>query len=129
MPRKKISSGSRFEELAKYSRAVLDDDLLIISGTVGADPATGDIPDSALEQARIIFNIIEDTLTQSKMTLNDVLHCRVFLTDVSHLEDVVNVLAEKFDEVRPANTTVICQLPVPKAKVEIEITARKRTED
>lgn len=126
MARKKIFSGSRFEEMAKYCRAVIDDDWLIISGTVGIDPTTGELPESAEQQTRMIFRIVEDVLEQANMSINDVLHCRVFLTDTCYLDDVVRVLAEKFEKVSPANTTVICQLPVPNAKVEIEITGRKK---
>jgi enamine deaminase RidA (YjgF/YER057c/UK114 family) len=125
MKRKQISSGSPTEELAKYSRAILDDGWLYVSGTMGIDPETLELPDSAKGQTYAIFRIIEDTLKQADMSLVDVLRCRVFLTDRSYLTDVIHVLAEKFDTVRPANTTVICQLPVPNAKVEIEITARK----
>lgn len=126
MARKRYFSGSGFEDLAKYSRAVQDDDWLFISGTVGVDLETGEMPDSAGDQSRAIFTIIEHVLAQAEMSLDDVLRCRVFLTDGSYLNEVIPVLAEKFDTARPANTTVICQLPVPDAKVEIELTARRR---
>lgn len=126
MTRKKFTSGSGFEETARYSRAILDGEWLHVSGTVGADPDSGEMPESAEAQTRAIFRILERVLAQADMTLDDVLRSRVYLTDGSCLHDVVAVLAEKFDTVRPANTTIICQLPVPNAKVEIEITARKR---
>jgi len=125
MTRKKYFSGSGFEDLAKYSRAVQDGDWLFVSGTVGVELETGEMPDSAEDQSRAIFRIIEHVLGQAEMSLDDVLRCRVFLTDGSHLNEVIEVLAEKFETARPANTTVICQLPVPNAKVEIEVTARR----
>jgi enamine deaminase RidA (YjgF/YER057c/UK114 family) len=59
------------------------------------------------------------------LSIDDVVQSRIFLTDGSCLDEVIRVLAEKFANVRPTNTTVICQLPVPKAKVEIEVTARR----
>jgi len=124
--RDRYSSGSGFEELAKYSRAVRDGDWLFISGTVGVDPETGKIPDSADAQTRAIFTIVEKVLSRAEMSLNDVVRCRVYLTDGAWLNEVVGVLAEKFESVRPSNTTIICQLPVPNAKVEIELTAKKR---
>jgi enamine deaminase RidA (YjgF/YER057c/UK114 family) len=126
MKRKRYSSGSGFEDLAKYSRAVQDGDWLFVSGTVGVDLETGEMPDSAGDQSRAIFRIIEHVLAQAEMSLDDVLRCRVFLTDGSYLNEVIQVLAEKFETARPANTTIICQLPVPNAKVEIEVTARQR---
>ncbi|MEX1146744.1 MAG: RidA family protein [Sphingomonadales bacterium] len=123
--RQKISSGSPFEEKAGYSRAVVDGDWIYVSGTVGVDPDTKQLPDSALDQAYNIFRIIEDTLGQAGATLEDVVRNRVFVTDMAHLGDVVQVLGEKFGAIRPANTTLICQIPVPGAKVEIEVTARR----
>lgn len=129
MARRLISSGSRIEELARYSRAVVDGDLVAISGTIGPDPQTGQLPESAEEQARNSFAVIESALREAGASLGDVMHCRVFVTAPDHVQAVVRVLAEKFDEIRPANTTVICQLPVPGAKVEIEILARIKGPD
>jgi enamine deaminase RidA (YjgF/YER057c/UK114 family) len=123
--RRTISSGSRFEELARYSRAVVDGDLVVVSGTIGADPVSGEMPESAEAQARNCFAIMEAALAEAGASLEDVIRCGVFLTAADHLQDVVRVLAEKFDRIRPANTTVICKLPVPGAKVEIEVLARR----
>jgi enamine deaminase RidA (YjgF/YER057c/UK114 family) len=129
MARKLISSGSKFEELARYSRAVVDGDLIAVSGTIGADPRTGRMPESAEEQARNSFTVIESALRQAGASLANVVHCRVFVTGMDHVQDTIRVLAEKFDHIRPANTTVICQLPVPGAKVEIEVLARLTVAD
>lgn len=125
--RERISSGSPFEELAGYSRAVVDGDWVHVSGTVGMDPETKTLPPGALEQAENIFRIIEDTLARAGASLEDVVRNRVFITDAAHLDDVVKVLGKKFGSIRPANTTLICQIPVPGAKVEIEVTAHRQT--
>lgn len=123
--KRKISSGSPFEELAGYSRAVVDGDWIHVSGTVGVDPETKILPEGAVAQTRNIFRIIEATLAEAGATLADVVRNRVYITDASDLMDVAKILGEKFGDVRPANTTLICQIPVPDAKVEIEVTARK----
>jgi enamine deaminase RidA (YjgF/YER057c/UK114 family) len=123
MTLKRISSGSRFEELAAYSRAVVDSRYVHLSGTVGVDPVSKSIPDSVTEQMQNIFRIVEPILTTEGATLASVVRCRVFLTAVEHLEAVAAVLREKFANCRPANTTLICGIPAPGAKVEIEITA------
>jgi enamine deaminase RidA (YjgF/YER057c/UK114 family) len=123
--RKNISSGSRFEELASYSRAVLIDDWVVVSGTVGTDPNTGQIPRSPYDQAINSFRHIEASLAEGGLSLNDVVKCGVFITSIEYLQDVIAVLAKKFARVRPANTTIICELPVPYAKVEIDIWARR----
>lgn len=127
MSRRNISSGSHFEDLARYSRAVVDGDLIVVSGTVGTDPQSGAMPDSVEEQARNSFATIESALRQAGASLDDVMRCGVYVTAVDHVQDVMRVLAEKFDRIRPANTTIVCQLPVPGAKVEIEVLARSRT--
>ena len=123
--RRNISSGSRFEELAAYSRAVVDGDWIIVSGTVGTDPQSGVMPESVEQQTRNSFTTIEMALRQAGSSLDDVLRCGVYLTTADDLHDVAKVLAEKFDRVRPANTTIICQLPLPEAKIEIEVLARR----
>jgi enamine deaminase RidA (YjgF/YER057c/UK114 family) len=123
LSRKNISSGSPFEELARYSRAVADGNWVVVSGTVGPDPQSGIMPESAEEQARNSLVTIESALRQAGASLDDVMRCGVYVTAVDHVQEVMGVLAEKFDRIRPANTTIICQLPVPGAKVEIEVLA------
>ena len=125
MSRKNIYSGSKLEEIAKYSRAVVDREWVFVSGTVGIDPSTGKIPEDVGEQTRLIFRIINTALEEADAGLSDVVRTRVFLTSRDHLDAVVEVLADVFAEIRPTNTTVICQLPPPEAKVEIEVTARR----
>lgn len=126
MTRRLISSGSKFEELARYSRAVVDGDWIFVSGTIGPDPATGVLPPEVAIQARNCFATIERALADAGSSLADVVRCRVYVTRREFVADVSAVLAEKFDRIRPANTTVVCELPPPDAKVEIEVTARRR---
>lgn len=120
---KRISSGSKFEDMAAYSRAVVDDRHIHLSGTVGLDPVDKTMPEDAEAQARNIFHIIEQVLGGEGASLADVLRSRVFITDAAHLEAVVGVLGEKFRDCPPTNTTLICGIPAPGAKVEIEVTA------
>lgn len=124
---KRISSGSKFEEMAAYSRAVVDDRHIHISGTVGLDPTDKSMPEDAEAQARNIFRIIEQVLDGEGATLADVVRSRVFITDVAHLDAAVRVLGEKFRDCPPTNTTLICGIPAPGAKVEIEVTALRPT--
>ena len=123
--RKRISSGSPFEEMAGYSRALVDGDWIHVSGTVGTDPETRILPESAEEQTKNIFKTIDATLAEADASLKDVVRFRVYITDAEYLQDVIKVMGDKFGDIRPANTTLICQIPVPEAKVEIEVTARK----
>lgn len=123
--RNRIFSGSKFEDMAGYSRAVIDGDWIFISGTVGTLPGTGEIPESVEDQLTQIFAIITATLSEAGATLANVVRCRVYITDASYLSAVARILQFHFNSIRPANTTLITGIPAPGAKVELEITARK----
>ena len=121
-----IGSGSRTEDLAAYSRAVVDGDWVFVSGTIGLDPVTGVLPESARAQAQNAFATIEAALARAHATFEDVVRTRVYVTSREDIGEVATVLKQHFDVIRPANTTIICQLPVDGAKVEVEVTARRR---
>jgi enamine deaminase RidA (YjgF/YER057c/UK114 family) len=125
MTRRLIRGKSKFEDLASFSRAVVDGDMIYVSGTTGLDPATGKFPDDVVAQTELAFRHLEAALDQTGATLADVLRVVVYITDRAHLMPVCEVVGRKFKDVRPANTTVIAQLAVPDMKVEIEITARR----
>ena len=122
----RISSGSKFEDLAAYSRAVVDDRYVHVSGTVGIDRRTGTIPDNVTQQTRNILGIVEVTLADLGLDFSDVVRNRVYLTSGDSLMEVAAILRERFETCPPANTTLICGIPAPGAKVEIEVTARLR---
>ena len=72
MTRRLISSGSRFEAEIGYSRAVVDGDLVFVSGTTGYDYATMTIAEGVAEQADQAFRNIEAALAQAGASLRDV---------------------------------------------------------
>ena len=121
---RRVRSGSRFEELAAYSRAVERDGWIFVSGTMGADPDTGNLPESASAQAENALETIGRALAKLGAGFGDILQCRIFLTDRAHLAEIMPVLRSRFAGMEPANTTVITQLPVVDAKLEIEVIAR-----
>lgn len=125
MSLKRVSSGSSFEELAAYSRAVIDADYIHFSGTVGVDPVTKTMPETTTAQMVNIFAIVEPILAAEGASLADVVRLRLYVSDAAFLMEAVAVLREKFAASRPANTTLICGIPAPGAKVEVEITARR----
>lgn len=124
MSRRLISSGSPFEEIAGYSRAVADGPWVFVAGTSGF--ANGRIADSVEEQAEQAFVTIADALAEAGASLADVVRVRVYLTDAASFEPVAKICGKHFKGIRPANTSVICQLVDARMKVEIEVTARKR---
>lgn len=129
MARQRITSGSRFEDLAAFSRAVVDGDMIYVSGTTGYDNETGEISDDAADQTRKIFEHIEGALSEAQSGLQDILKINVFLRNADDLMPVCEVVREKLDHVRPANTTVVSDLVMPEMKVEIEVTARRGSGD
>lgn len=122
-PRTHVFSGSRYEELAGYARAVVVGDRIFVSGTVGVDFATGAIPEAAEDQASQALDTIERALAEAGSGLNDVVRVRVYVPDPDDVARVSGVLRARCGAARPANTTVCAPLAVPGAKVEIEVDA------
>jgi enamine deaminase RidA (YjgF/YER057c/UK114 family) len=126
MTRRLISSGSSFEAIAGYSRAVVDGDWVFVSGTTGFDYATGAIADDVVAQAEQIFVTLAKALGEAGASLADVVRVRVVLTEAADFEPVARVLGRHFAETRPANTTIVAGLVDPRMKVEIDVTARRQ---
>jgi enamine deaminase RidA (YjgF/YER057c/UK114 family) len=123
--RKFISSGSPFEAIAGYARAVVEGDWVFVSGTVGYHPERGFAATTAA-QAERAFDIIEKAVRDAGATLDDAVRVRVYLTDAADLAQVAPVLKRRLGKSRAANTTVCSALVVPEAKVEIEVTVLRR---
>lgn len=124
MTRRLISSGSAFEEVAGYSRAVVDGRWVFVAGTSGF--VNGQIADDVVDQTEAAFGTIAAALKEAGSSLADVVRVRVFLTQASDFERIAPVLGKHFKGIRPANTTVVCTLVDPRMKVEVEVTARKQ---
>jgi enamine deaminase RidA (YjgF/YER057c/UK114 family) len=126
MARWAISSGSKSEALAGYSRAVVDGEWVFVSATAGYDLDNNTISDDAAEQTRRSLSIISAALDQAGVMLSDVVRIRVYVADRNDVVAVSRILASTFFDPRPANTTIICGFPAPEVKVELEVTALKR---
>lgn len=123
--RRLISTGSPFERAFGYSRAVVDGDLVFVSGTTGYDYASMTMPEDAAEQARNIFRTLNDVLVEAGSGLNRVVRAQYFVTDRAYCEPVLSVCGEVFGDIRPAaGIYVVSGLLKPEMKVEIEVTAR-----
>lgn len=125
MTRRLISTGSPFERSFGYSRAVIDGDLVFVSGTTGYDYVSMAMPEDVGEQARNIFRTLETVLEEAGSSLAQVVRAQYFVTDRSCCEPVLTVCGEVFSDIRPAaGIYVIAGLLRPEMKVEIEVTAR-----
>ena len=124
MERKLISSGSSFEKIAGYSRAVADGQYVHVSGTTGFDYAAMTIADNLIEQTHQCFRNIEAALNQAGVTLDDVVRTHYLLVDAADFERVAPIFGQYFAKARPAATAMIVALVDPRMKIEIEVTAR-----
>ena len=120
-----ISSGSSFEALAGYSRAVVDGDWILVSGTTGFDYRDMSIVDDAVQQTHQCFSNISAALAQADASLDDVIRVRYLLTDASLFDQVAPVFGQYFVRARPAATAMVVGLIDPRMKIEIEVTVRR----
>ncbi len=128
MTRRLISTGSPFEKAFGYSRAVVDGDLVFISGTTGYDYSTMIMPDDPADQTRNIFKTVEKVLAEAGSSISQILRAQYFVTDRAYCEPVLAVCGEVLGDVRPAGGIyIVAGLLKPEMKVEIEITARVGT--
>ena len=127
MNRHLISSGSPFEQQIGYSRAIVVGDWVFVSGTTGFDYSTMTIADDVVAQAEQCFKNIEAALQQAGSSLLDVVRVTYVLPNGADFEPCWPVLRQYFGEVRPAAMMVCAGLLDPRMKIEIEVTAVKRS--
>ena len=125
--RRLISSGSSFEKLAGFSRAVVDGEWVFVSGTTGYDYATMTISPDLEAQTRQTFANISAALAQAGCTLADVVRVHYYFADQAYFKKAAPIFGEFFKETRPAATALVCTLVSPDIKIEIEVTARRKT--
>jgi len=125
MNQRHISSGSAFERIAGYSRALVDGDWIHVSGTTGFDYATMQIDPDPVAQTRQCFRNIAEALRQAGAGLEHVVRVRYLLTDAALFEQLAPVFGEYLGAARPAATAMVVGLVDPRMKIEIEVTARR----
>ena len=128
MTRRLISTGSPFEKTAGFSRAVIDGDFAFVAGTTGYDYTTITMPADVTSQSRNCFKTIQAALQEGGFALTDIVRATYYVTDVKDADALFAVTGEFLGEIRPAATLlVVAGLLRPEMKVEIEVTAKRRT--
>lgn len=125
MKREHISTGTRWEPLVGYSRAVRVGNLVYVSGCTATDEEGNLVGnDKAYEQACQALHNIDQALHRAGAKLTDVVRTRIFVTDISRWEEIGRAHGEYFGHVRPATSMVqVAALIDPAMLVEIEADA------
>jgi enamine deaminase RidA (YjgF/YER057c/UK114 family) len=114
------SSGSKWEPIMGYSRAVRSGNLIAVTGCVGVN-ADGTYSPSLADQTRRSLQSIQAAIEALGGRIDQVIRTRMFVVDVSKWEEVARVHGEVFANIRPATTIVqVARLIDDAAQIEIE---------
>jgi enamine deaminase RidA (YjgF/YER057c/UK114 family) len=122
--RRRVSSGSPFEPVIGFSRAIRVGDRVLVSGTAPIMPDGTVDPDPAAQMRRCV-QIVGAALAEAGAALHDVVRTRTYLVDVADADAVGAVHGDVFGAIRPASTMlVVAGLLDPRWRVEIEVEAQ-----
>jgi 2-iminobutanoate/2-iminopropanoate deaminase len=127
MPRTHLASASAPAAIGPYSVGVWAGELLYLSGQTPIDPATGRLIDGDVQaQTHRVFDNLEGALHDAGLTMDNVIKCNVYLTDMANFSAMNAAYSARFAAPFPARTTVaVAGLPLA-ASVEIELVALRR---
>ena len=119
----RIDSGTTWEVLAGYSRAVKIGDRVLVSGTTATHGALAIGVNDPIAQSDFVIDKIEASLESLGAKLSDVVRSRIYISEMKNWEAVSRVHGERFADIRPANTMVEAKLIGEEYLVEIEVEA------
>jgi enamine deaminase RidA (YjgF/YER057c/UK114 family) len=123
MERRLIASGSPYEPVMGFSRAVRAGSHVYVAGTAPVMPEGEELPPDAYGQAKRCLEIIVAALREAGAGPEHVVRTRIFATSAEVFDEVARAHGAVFGDVRPACTYVITQLIDPRWHVEIEAEA------
>jgi enamine deaminase RidA (YjgF/YER057c/UK114 family) len=123
MTKQTYSSGTVWEEMAGYSRAVRIGDRILVAGTTATGPDGLVGGDDPAAQMHFVIDKIQHAIEQLGGRLEDVVRTRIFVSNADIWEPVARVHGERFGQIRPANTLVEARLIGDEYLVEVEAEA------
>lgn len=122
--RKNFTTGSPWEDIIGYCRAVKIGDTIEIAGTTAAKDEKGNAIGGLYNQTKAILDKLSAVLNDAGASVQDVVRTRMFLTDISQWEEAAKAHGEVFKDVKPVTTIVeVSKLIDPEILIEIEVTA------
>jgi enamine deaminase RidA (YjgF/YER057c/UK114 family) len=122
--RRRVASGSPYEPVIGFSRAIVAGNHVSVSGTAPIMPDGGEPPSDAYGQTKRCLKIIVEALREAGASPSDVVRTRTYLVDASDWEEVGRAHGEVFGDVRPASTMVVVTgFLDPRWRVELEADA------
>jgi enamine deaminase RidA (YjgF/YER057c/UK114 family) len=107
---------------------VIDGDFAFVAGTTGYDYTTMTMPGDVTSQSRNCFKTIEAALTEGGFAMADIVRATYYITNPADADALFAVCGEHLGDIRPAATLlVVAALLKPEMKVEIEVTAKRRS--
>ncbi|MDR1205145.1 MAG: RidA family protein [Peptococcaceae bacterium] len=122
---KTVSTDQAPAAFGPYSQAIDTGNMLFVSGQLGIDPKTGEMPGDFDRQAKLVMQNLDAILTQAGYSFKDVVKTTIFLDDLANFAAVNDIYGTYFTEHKPARACFQVA-GIPKgAKVEIEMIAVK----
>lgn len=125
MKRKLISSGASFEDEIGYSRAVVQDNWVFVSGTTGYNYETMTISNNITEQTEQCLLNIKHALEKADATLADIVRVNYIVPNANEFKLCWPILKKYLGTIKPAATMISAGLANKDMKIEIEVTALK----
>src|SRR5690606_35092323 len=122
--RKNFTTGSPWEDIIGYCRAVKVGNTIEIAGTTAAKDEHGNAIEGLYNQTKAILDKLAIVLQDAGSSVNDVVRTRMFLTDISQWEEAAKAHGEVFKDIKPVTTMVeASKLIDPEILIEIEVSA------
>lgn len=122
--RQNFTTGSPWEDIIGYCRAVKVGNTIEVAGTTAAKDDAGNLIEGLYNQTKAILERLEKVLEDAGASVENVVRTRIFLTDISQWQEAAKAHGEVFKNIKPVTTIVeVSKLIDPEILIEIEVSA------